>query len=207
MEEWNTVYRYGGSLAGSFSTSYGFDGLGARSAAVATSALPLSRQGAGASFTKVDGSLSYGQPILAHLNGELTARGQYAFGRALERSEQIGIADPQSLSAFDAGSLQGDSGYVVRGELSSPWLIANLPQASVLAAPYLFGAKGEVFVADPTSLEAPHVSAGSYGAGLRISGGASGSPSNGSLTLEYARESGGDVENVGRLRLSAAIRY
>jgi hemolysin activation/secretion protein len=207
MEEWNTVYRYGGSLAGSFSTSYGFDGLGARSAAVATSALPLSRQGAGASFTKVDGSLSYGQPILAHLNGELTARGQYAFGRALERSEQIGIADPQSLSAFDAGSLQGDSGYVVRGELSSPWLIANLPQASVLAAPYLFGAKGEVFVADPTSLEAPHVSAGSYGAGLRISGGASGSPSNGSLTLEYARESGGDVESVGRLRLSAAIRY
>jgi len=207
VQEWNSVYRYGGSFAGSFTASYGFDGLGARSAAVATSSLPLSRQGAGAGFKKIDWSLTYGQPLIAHLNGEVTARAQYAFGSALERSEQIGIADPQSLSAFDAGSLQGDSGYVARAELSSPWLVANLRSAAVLAAPYVFGAKGEVFVADPTALEAPHVNASSYGAGLRLSSGLSGSPSNGSLNLEYARESGGDIHDVSRLRLSAAIRF
>jgi hemolysin activation/secretion protein len=207
VQEGNTVFHYGGSLSGSFTTSYGFDGLGARSAAAATSELPLSRQGAGAGFKKIDGSLTYGQTLVAHLNGEVTVRGQFAFGRALERSEQIGIADPQSLSAFDAGSLQGDSGYVARSELSSPWLLANMNRAAILAAPYLFGAKGEVFVADPTALEAPHVSAAAYGAGLRISGGVSGAPSNGSLNLECARESGGNIHDVSRLRLAVAIRF
>ena len=207
VQEWNTIYAYGGSFAGNFTTSYGFDGLGARSAAVATRALPLSRQGAGAGFKKIDGAVNYGQPIMAHLDGQVTARAQYAFGSALERSEQVGIAAPDSLSAFDAGSLQGDSGYVARAELNSPWVVANTRRAAVLAAPYVFGAKGEVFVADPTSLEAPHVSASSYGAGLRISSGVSGSPSNGSLTLEYARESGGDIHDVSRLRLAAAIRF
>jgi hemolysin activation/secretion protein len=207
MQEGNTLYGYGGSLAATFTTSYGFDGLGARSAAAASSALPLSRQGAGAGFKKMDGSLTYGQPFVAHLNGQVTVRGQYAFGRALERSEQIGIADPESLSAFDAGSLQGDSGYVTRAELSSPWVVANARRAPLLAAPYLFGAKGEVFVADPTALEAPRVGASSYGAGLRLGSGIAGSPSNGSLTLEYARESGGGVHDVGRLRLAASVRF
>jgi hemolysin activation/secretion protein len=207
VQEGNGVYRWGGSVSGEFTTSYAFDGLGARSAAHASTALPLSRQDAGASFKKIEGSLTYAQGLIPHLNAQVSARAQYAFGRALERSEQIGIADPQSLSAFDSGSLQGDSGYVLRAELGSPWLLANLRPAALLAAPYLFGARGEVFVADPTTLEAPHIGAGSYGAGVRLSSGSAGSSSNGSLSLEYARESGGNLHDVGRLRLAASVRF
>jgi hemolysin activation/secretion protein len=36
------------------------------------------------------------------------------------RSEQIGIANTTGLSAFDAGTIVGDQGYVIRGELQSP---------------------------------------------------------------------------------------
>jgi len=207
VQEGDGVFRWGGSFSGEFTTSYAFDGLGARSAAHASTALPLSRQDAGASFKKIEGSLTYAQALVPHLNAQMSGRAQYAFGAAIERSEQFGIADTQSLSAFDSGSLQGDSGYVLRGELGSPWLLANMHRAALLAAPYVFGARGEVFSADTTALEAPHISAGSYGAGVRLSSGASGSPSNGSLSLEFARESGGNIHDVGRLRLAASLRF
>ncbi len=208
VQEMNGINRLGGTLSGTFTASYGFDGLGARSAAKASTALPLSRQGEQANFAKIDGSVSYTQGLLAHLSTQVTARGQFAFGRPLARAEEFGVADPDSLSAFNAGSIQGDSGLVVRAELATPWTVPTRSQkVGVLASPYVFGAAGEVFLSDATALEAPHVRAGSYGAGLRMAGGESGRLSNASLTLEAAHETGGDIHDSTRFRLSAAIKF
>ncbi|MDB6085592.1 MAG: ShlB/FhaC/HecB family hemolysin secretion/activation protein [Gammaproteobacteria bacterium] len=207
-QNWNGMNRLGGNFSGAFTTSYGFDGLGARSAAAATPALPLSRQGAGANFAKLEASSSYGQELAAHLNAAVTFRGQYAFGRALARSEQFGIADPDDLSAFDAGSLQGDSGVVVRAEVASPWSVpTRSTRVGLLASPYVFGAAGEVYKADPTAFEAAHVRGGSYGAGLRLGGGAAGKFSSASLALEAAHQTGGDIRDVSRFRLVAAFKF
>jgi hemolysin activation/secretion protein len=206
-QNWNGVNRAGGDFSGTFTTSYGFDGLGARSGAAATPALPLSRQGAGANFAKLEASSSYTQG-LADLNAAVTVRAQYAFGRALERSEQVGIADPDDLSAFDAGSLQGDSGVIVRTEVASPWMLpTRSTRVGLLASPYVFGAAGEVYSADPTGFEAAHVRGGSYGAGLRLGGAAAGSFSSASLALEAAHQTGGAIRDVSRFRVVAALKF
>jgi hemolysin activation/secretion protein len=208
LQEVNGVNRVGGSWSAGLTASYGFDALGARSAAKASAALPLSRQGEQANFTTLQATASYTQGLAAHLSTQVTARGQYAFGRSLARAEEIGIADPDSLSAFDQGSVQGDSGFVMRGELSSPWLLPlRTTRLGVLASPYVFGALGSVFVADPTALEAAHVHAGSFGGGLRLGGSATGGFSTVSLNLEGARETGGGTHDVSRFRLSVAMKF
>jgi hemolysin activation/secretion protein len=206
-QEWDGINAIGGALSGGFTMSFGFDGLGARSAGAATPLLPLSRQGAGANFAKIDGSLRYSQSFTPHLNAQISIRGQDAFGRSLERSEEIGIADPDSLSAFDAGSLQGDSGFVVRAEVASPWLVANSGRSALLASPYAFEAQGEVYEANPTVLEAPQIHAGAYGAGLRLGEAQAGSRSNGSLNVEVARQTGGYLRDVTRVRIAAVIKF
>jgi hemolysin activation/secretion protein len=148
----NVITPWGATLSGRATASFGIDGLGARSAADASPSLPLSRQGADAAFQKLDVNLSYSQPLLTHLALNVAARAQTAFGQALLSSEQIGIANTTGLSAFDAGSVVGDEGFVVRAELSSPWSVP-LPNAALnlAAAPYLFGGLGEVSLNDPTA--------------------------------------------------------
>jgi len=205
---------WGAQISGRATASFGIEGLGARSAADASVLLPLSRQGADASFQKFDIILNYNQSVLDHLAVSLSARAQTSFNAPLLRSEQIGIANTTGLSAFDAGTIVGDQGYVVRGELQSPWsLPVQSPifgkTVSVVVAPYLFGAYGEVFLKDPTALEAPAIHATSYGAGLRFGGGALGTLSNGSLSLEYGHAIRSDaVAAVGdRFTVVAGFRF
>jgi hemolysin activation/secretion protein len=182
---------WGATISGRATASFGIDGLGARSAADASPLLPLSRQGADDSFQKFDVILNYNHAVLDHLAISLSARAQTSFNAPLLRSEQIGIANTTGLSAFDAGTIVGDEGYVVRGELQSPWalplqnaVIFGSP-LGVVAAPYVFAAYGEVALEDPTALEAPRIHAASYGGGIRLGGAAVGTLSNGSLSLEY----------------------
>ncbi|MGA7806228.1 ShlB/FhaC/HecB family hemolysin secretion/activation protein [Bradyrhizobium sp.] len=182
---------WGATISGRATASFGIDGLGARSAADASPLLPLSRLGADAAFQKFDITLNYNHAVLDHLAVGFSARAQTSFNAPLLRSEQIGIANTTGLSAFDAGTIVGDEGYVVRGELQSPWVLP-LQNAvifgsplGVVATPYVFAAYGEVALEDPTALEAPRVHASSYGGGIRLGGAAAGSLSNGSLSLEY----------------------
>ncbi len=189
--------------------------LGARTAAGANPLLPLSRQGTDATFAKLDGTLGYAQSLAEHLTTSLSARGQTSFGSALARSEQIGLAGPGGLSAFDVGTLQGDSGIVGRAELAAPYALptgtlALLDRNNVglVAAPYVFAAAGELFLQDPTVLERPHIRAASFGAGLRIGGAKAGTLSTGSLTLEYARQARSDgIPDGNRLNLVSSIRF
>lgn len=200
---------WGATISGRATFSFGIDGLGARSAAEATPLLPLSRQGANASFQKFDVALSYSQTLIEHLAVNVSARAQTSFNKPLLRSEQIGIANTGGLSAFDAGSVVGDQGYVVRGELVSPWTLP-LPTAAlgVVVAPYVFGAYGEVSLQNSTVLEAATTRATSYGGGLRIGGAAPGTLSTGSLSLEYGRASRSDgIPGGDRFTVVSAFRF
>lgn len=205
----------GGTLSATLTPSVGLDVLGARTAAQASPVLPLSVQGADASFAKLDGTLGYSQGFAEHLTGSATLRGQTSFGSSLVRAEQIGLAGPGALSAFSLGTLQGDSGVVGRIELATPFALptGTLPAlekagVGVVLAPYAFVAGGELFVEHPTVLELSHVRAASFGAGLRIGGGQVGTLSNGSLLLEYARQARSDgVPDGNRFNLVTSIRF
>jgi hemolysin activation/secretion protein len=207
---------WGATIGGRATASFGIDGLGARSAADASPILPLSRQGADATFQKFDISLGYGQTLINHLTVNISARAQTSFNQPLLRSEQIGIANTTGISAFDAGSIVGDQGYVIRGELSSPWILP-IQNASfepsglvlgVVAAPYIFGAYGEVSLQQPTALEAARIRATTYGGGLRFGGAAAGTLSNGSLSLEYGRAERSDgILASNRFTVVSAFRF
>ncbi|MBB5048424.1 hemolysin activation/secretion protein [Rhodopseudomonas rhenobacensis] len=205
----DVLLPWGAALSGRVTASFGLDGLGARSADDASPSLPLSRQGAGASFQKLDLTLGYAQSLLDHLAVNVAFRGQTSFGQALLRAEQFGIANTSGLSSFDAGSIVGDEGYVARGELSSPWSVAvpDLPNG-VVAAPYLFAARGEVFLRRPTALEPARIGASAFGGGLRLSGFQPGALSNGTLVLEYGRATRDDgVAASHRFTVVTAIRF
>lgn len=200
---------WGATVSGRAAFSLGIDALGARSAADASPLLPLSRQGADASFRKFDIALGYIQPLAEHLTASISARAQTSFGAALAHSEQIGIASTTGLSALDAGSIAGDQGYVVRGELSSPWSVP-LPTSAIgmIASPYVFAAHGKVTLEKPTALEAASIRATSYGGGLRLGGAAPGTSSNGSLTLEYGRTHRSDhVPTSNRFTVVSAFKF
>jgi hemolysin activation/secretion protein len=207
---------WGATISGRATTSFGIDGLGARSAAQASPILPLSRQGADATFQKFDVTFGYAQTLLDHLAVNLAARAQTSFGQPLLRSEQIGIANTTGISALDAGSIVGDQGYVIRGELSSPWVLTTQTASfgpsglviGVVAAPYIFGAYGEVSLQQPTALESARTRATSYGGGLRLGGGAPGALSNGSLSLEYGRAERSDgIPASNRVTVVSAFRF
>ncbi|MDB5599415.1 MAG: ShlB/FhaC/HecB family hemolysin secretion/activation protein [Xanthobacteraceae bacterium] len=200
---------WGGLISARFTASFGIDALGARSAASATAMLPLSRQGADATFQKLEATLGYSQALHEHLTVNFAARAQTSFGQPLLRSEQIGIANTTAISALDAGSLVGDQGYVARGELASPWVVplSDMP-FGLVAAPYVYAAYGRVELLQPTALEASEISATSYGGGLRLGGNVPGQLSNGSLTLEYGRATRSDgVDATDRVTVTTAFRF
>ena len=200
---------WGGVLSGRVTASFGVDGLGARGVASITPLLPLSRQYADASFQKVEASFAYSQPMIDHLAINLNAHGQFAFDQAMAHSEQIGIATPTGLSTFDNGSLQGDSGLVLRGELASPWNVPVFSDAlAAVAAPYGFAAAGELYLQHPTALEPSRLRAASYGLGVRFAGSTQASLSNASLTLEWGRQARSDGVPAGdRFTFVGVFRY
>ncbi|MBW8908351.1 MAG: ShlB/FhaC/HecB family hemolysin secretion/activation protein [Mesorhizobium sp.] len=197
----------GGVFVGNVSASFGIDGLGARMAADATPLLPLSRQGADATFQKLEVSASYSQTLAEHLGVDLFARAQTSFGKPLLQSEQIGLAGATGLSSFDAGALQGDSGYVVRGELSTPWYVPFTGGVLQLS-PYVFGAVGEVRLEMPTALESASIIGASYGLGVKFGTAFASDPTNTSLTLEWGRQHRDDQQSDSdRFSLSGAIQF
>jgi hemolysin activation/secretion protein len=143
------------------------DALGARGVPP-PGQVPLSRQGVTPDFQKLDGLLRYQQPFGQIFAVQLEGRAQTSFGQALPLSEQIGLASSNGLSSFYSGQIQGDSGYVVRGELQLQHLLGQQEgRLNMGLTPYLFGAYGQVDLAEPTAVESASLRAGSYGVGLR----------------------------------------
>ncbi|HVV94235.1 MAG TPA: ShlB/FhaC/HecB family hemolysin secretion/activation protein [Hyphomicrobiales bacterium] len=200
---WHT--GWGGTLFAKAILSFGIDAFGARDG---TPALPLSRAGASPDFQKFEALVDYSQPLLPHLAMNLYARGQTSFGQPLVLAEQIGLASFQELSTFDAGTLGGDSGWVVRAELNSPWS-ATLDAVALQVVPYAFGATGMLFLANPSALEHGTVRVSSIGVGVRLGSTVvvQGLP-QAALTLEYGRRFRSDqLPDDNRFTLVSSTRF
>ena len=197
----------GGVLEVDAELSLGLDALGARSAADATAALPLSRQGADAEFVKLALSAQLVRPLGDRLVGALSLRGQTAFGKPLLKSEQIGLAGAGMVGGLDPGSVIGDSGVSLRGEL-------RLPHETTLAAtpmrltPYAAGAVGMAVLHRPTALERANTRIASIGIGLELVSMTDSPFASLSGRIELARGVRNDgLPNENRLSLGASLRF
>ena len=198
----------GGGLRASLGASFGIDGLGARAAPPADSFdTPLSRQGARPEFRKLEAAIDLSRSLAPHLDVTFRARGQTAFGAALPGAEQIGLAGPDGLSSLDSGLLQGEAGYVARGELRFPFVsgftlpfaLADLPAqqgaglptgdtaVGIVVSPYVFVAHGQTWLDQPTALEFGSTRGTAWGVGVRFGAAARSRFSGLSASLEYGR--------------------
>ncbi|MEM9583121.1 MAG: ShlB/FhaC/HecB family hemolysin secretion/activation protein [Pseudomonadota bacterium] len=173
-----TVLRFGGNLTyihddesvtdAGFILSRGINALGATTAAEAAAAgSALSRQNSDATFTKIAGSFSHRRALSNTFALSVTGRAQSSFGDALVTAEQFSIVGAQELSPFDAGSLRGDAGWVVRAEMSTVRQ-TRIGQIPVLLSPYAFLGAGSVSLESPTATEQRRINAYAYGVGMDI---------------------------------------
>lgn len=196
----------GGHVTGGATVSFGLDVFGARQP---TAALPLSRDGAGPDFTRLDARLGYVKSF-NRVELLLRAKAQTSFGKPLPASEQIGLTGPEYLSGFASGAVQGDSGAVVRGELSYPIavpLLPRMPNFKGAAAPYIFAAAGISGLAQPTALERAITTATSFGAGIRFGVTGSANPHAAALALEYAHGNATGTDGQERLNFSLSTQF
>ncbi|WP_300042616.1 ShlB/FhaC/HecB family hemolysin secretion/activation protein [uncultured Paracoccus sp.] len=212
-----TALRFGTTLSyshddGAFSEagvvlSRGIDALGARTAEdAATSLVPLSRQGADATFTKLVGSATHQRAIGERFALGLTGRFQTAFGDPLLTSEQFSIAGPNELSAFDSGDLRGDSGWVLRAELSHPRPV-EFRGSPFTFAPYVFAGVGRVNIEQPTAVEAAEESAHAFGIGVDLVSQTGSRFRSNSLRIEYGRGEREHGSDNSRVSLSGNFRF
>lgn len=203
-------YRFtpwNGSISGHAGLEFGVDAMGARTKAEATAAIPLSRQGSDARFSKLDLNLSYSQTLHDHLVFDGTVRAQTGFGHAMSSSEQIGVVSTTGLSGFDSGSLEGDAGYVLRSALSSPWAV-NAGRFGYVLAPYGFAACGEIDLERPTAQEHATVTAQSYGVGLRLGAAHGASSQSANVSVELSRGERSDLHGADdRITLTGAVKF
>lgn len=200
------AYDNGGFLRGGVVLSRGLDILGARTS-VGPGETPFSRQNAEPEFTKLVLSGQYQRPLSANWSLNVNGRIQTSFGDALVTSEQFSIAGTSELSTFDAGSLRGDDGWVVRSEVgrSQRVEVAGFP---LILKPYLFGAYGELGIEEPTILEQSTTTAYSYGIGADLITIEDSTYKSGSLRVEYGRGERDDLgEDENRFSIVASRRF
>jgi len=201
LNEAGTAIEAGAAL------SRGFDGLGARTASDVGAGTPLSRQGADAEFTKLILSGRLRTKINEQFNFSFSGRAQSSFGDPLLTGEQFGIAGGQELSAFDAGSIKGDSGIVARAEISMPQQ-TSFGDQPLLISPYLFAAYGDVSIKQPTVQEAADISASSFGVGVEFNTLSKSNFSSATVRIEYARGNrDDDLPDNNRFSIQGSFRF
>ncbi|WP_421852391.1 ShlB/FhaC/HecB family hemolysin secretion/activation protein [Marinomonas sp.] len=197
-----------GFLSGEITASFGVDGIGARSP---TSALKMSRDGAEPEFKKLAISANYQQGFKnTRLQLSLSGKAQTSMGDTLISSEEFSLGGFDWISAFEGGVLMGDSGAVVRGELSLPLLLPetlSLPGLASNIVPYVYGAAGAASIEKPTAAEDKYTNAKAFGIGLRIGDSKADSAFNSSLALEYAHGNRSDGPTDGRFNFRWYARF
>jgi hemolysin activation/secretion protein len=189
--------------------SLGLNALGARSG---TAAVPMSRDGARPNFAKVELSGRMVRPLGERLVFAGSARAQSAFGRPLPQSEQIGFASLSEMSGFASGSVTGDSGAMVRGELRAPTDVATSGMP-VRATPYAFAATGMLWLHRPTAAEVGRQRVSSFGVGVEVLPMLESQFSSAALRVEAARGlrhgtlGAGVPRNENQLSLVGTVRF
>ena len=161
---YDTSFASGTSLTMNVAATQGLGGRDARD--VATSKIPLSRQGAGPGFTHFNLDARISQSLAGSFILQLNARGQLAFNKAQLSSEQFQIDGIQSVSGFPSGAIAVDDGMSLRTELARSMSIET-GYSPLSLQPYVFTAGGIGTLAQPTAVERAHQWAASLGAGLR----------------------------------------
>jgi hemolysin activation/secretion protein len=199
-------FESGAVLAGRAVLSLGLNAFGAKNETSADGT-PLSRTGADAEFQKFEVIARYEQGLTEHLGFSIYARGQTSFGQVMPTSEQIGIASFQELSTFDAGTLGGDSGWVVRGDIEAPWTV-QVRSLPVQVTPYAFAGGGSLYLEQPTALEQSRLDVGSLGVGVQVAAVRDPNFSDASLTLEFGRAfRNDDVADSNRFSVVGSFRF
>jgi len=197
----------GGVFAAAAVVSFGLDAFGARSSSDGPDGVTLTRAGADPSFQSLAASASYVHSVADHLAVSLFARGQTSFGDPLAQSEQIGIASFRELSTFDAGTIGGDAGWLVRGDLLSPWDVETR-RFPLLITPYAFAATGRVKIEEPTALERASLRASSLGVGIELNALIDPDFSQASVTAEFGRAfQNGSGPDENRATLVASYQF
>ena len=174
--------------------SIGVDAFGARSG---DAELPLSRVGAEPAFEKLELSARYLRNLGERHTLSLFGRAQTSFGQPLVESEQLNIATPDEISVFQAGTLAGDSGWVVRGELAAP-IETSAWSRPLVVSPYAFAAVGALYLETPIEPEESTVNVSAAGVGLEVVAPRDSPFSQASLRMEYGwgfRDDGGPDDN------------
>ncbi|MEO0829176.1 MAG: ShlB/FhaC/HecB family hemolysin secretion/activation protein [Pseudomonadota bacterium] len=213
-----SILRLGGSLSrfheggavteASLTLSRGLDAFGARTAAEAEEdGVALSRQGSDAEFTKLAGSITHQRNLSDAIQFSVAGRFQTSFGDPLVTSEQFTLVGPQELSTFDSGTLRGDSGWVVRSEISTLTQV-ELGGLPLVLRPYAFIGYGETKIEEPTAVEQSVTTATAFGIGQDIFTQTDSTFRSGSVRLELGRGERSDgLEDGTRFGLSASFRF
>lgn len=218
FEDEIVALRFGGNLSyvheddavtnAGMNFTQGIGGLGARTAADAiATGLPLSRDGADASFSKIVGSVSHRRSLSDNLSLSVSGRFQSSFGDPLVTSEQLSIVGAQEVSAFDSGALRGDSGFVLRSEISTQ-VRTEFSELPVLISPYVFLGFGEVTLENPSAVEQAKTRATSYGVGVDLFTQIDSSFRSGSVRIELGRGERNDgIADETRFSISGNLRF
>jgi len=175
-----------GLLAGTLVFSQGLGGRG-ETQAILTS-VPLSQQGAFPTFSKLGFDGTWTQPLPYDLQGALIGQAQTSFGHPLFIAEQFSLDGLQAASAYPLGTFSADEGATLRGELQRSYSFGWAPGRATVA-PYIFGAASQGWIDEPTAVQPGHISAESFGVGLRLGANAATPilPLGSTFSIELAR--------------------
>jgi hemolysin activation/secretion protein len=175
-----------GLLAGTLVFSQGLGGRG-ETQAILTS-VPLSQQGAFPTFSKLGFDGTWTQPLPYDFQGALIGQAQTSFGHPLFIAEQFSLDGLQAASAYPLGTFSADEGATLRGEFQRSYSFGWAPGRATVS-PYIFGAASQGWIDEPTAVQPGHISAESFGVGLRLGANAATPvlPLGSTFSIELAR--------------------
>lgn len=175
-------------LTGSLEFSQGLGGLGARGVPGGSGwAVPLSREGAGPEFSKLDARLRAAMTFEEVWSLEIAGRATTSFGRPLLFSEQAAILMDAPLARLNAETPFGDDSLNLRADFGRRFDVAGPFGAGATLFPYLFGAVGLAVLHRPMAGEIARVRGEAFGAGLRYDWRATSSVLAGGASIEIGR--------------------
>ncbi len=175
-----------GLLAATLAFSQGLGGRDETQAAL--TGVPLSQQGAFPTFSKLGLDATWTEPLPYDFQGALIGQGQTSFGHPLFIAEQFSLDGAQAASAYPLGTFSVDEGATLRGEIQRPFAFGRT-EGRATVAPYIFGAASQGWIDDPTAVQPGHISAESFGLGLRLGADAATTvlPLGATFSVELAR--------------------
>jgi len=163
---WTRSFDSGTTVSLGGDISQGLSIFGSRGRRDATVDKPISRALADDDFTKGEVNARVVQRLPASFAIDASFFGQYSFSGPLLNAEQFTLGGPRRLSAYDWATFAGDHGWLARVELQYGDAF-DLTPVRGLVVPYVFAARGVVYVDKPTVVERSKTGGTSLGVGMR----------------------------------------